>query len=720
MKKKPYFYIKKLNMEDYNLVCSIIFFSIISIASVVTLLIVEVQSSILPKFISASYKNNLTLEFNSVGLTSIYNFIRIFLDKPSEINLLVGDIPLYDKRKNESHLTKYNYNEEQALIKNIIKEYNYSKIPMSNDNEYHLFPNHNKTKLNVMSFSLEDKKDKSNNDINLCFIKLSVISMYEIDIDNFLIDFQDEYKLEKSFFKFKWKLNIPGIIIKYVFSIEYNYLALVYKQIRNGIEVLYKIVYIDINNTIDNEHISYDIIDIPGNTKIMALAVEKNLIIYSRKIDKYKLNILYKKDNKWINFAKSEIKYELERYFIVSDLKFIKPNKNNYENKNNLFLFAKGIVTDSKGIRMFMKIITIDLLNLENITDEDINNINYDNNSTNIFVNSTDILNLFIELYYFEAIDYNLLEKNYTYDINNLEINKLHKLFKKLNEPIIFNKYIQKEENSNFLHFQFLSNITLETFYMNSTFFSHFPNITLNPKNYTSKKNNKQLIKICGNDFYVVEDEDNVLSFFTLSESEDNDDPSNALFFDSPRRISFISLPKNFKFSKIYDYYFDKFNDKLILMLLIDDGLIVSLDFTGSINKKNAGATFYRDQFNFWKTTLLFINCFSLFLFFLDWSIVDKISRDLKNFILANFPLFNGTFLANEMENNLRRDNWLQLSSSNLSLSLTSNSENNNDDENSNSNSNNINISNNSITTIRLSRERSIFEDDVFDHIPCI
>ena len=703
-------------MEDYNLVCSLIFFAIISIASIVTLLIVEVQSSILPKFISASYKNNLTLEFNSVALTSIYNFISIFLDKPSEINLLVGDIPLYNKRKNESHLVKYNYNDEQALIKNIIKDLNYSKIPMSNNNEYHLFPNQNKTKLNVISFSLEDKNDKSNNDINLCFIKLSVISMYEIDIDNFLIDFQDEYKLEKSFFKFKWKLNIPGIIIKYVFSIEYNYLALVYKQIRNGIEVLYKFVYIDINNTIDNDNIAYDIIDIPGNTKIMALAVDKNLIIYSRKIDKYKLNILYKKDNNWIDFAKSEIKYELERYFIVSDLKFIKPNKNNKENKNNLFLFAKGIITDTSDMKMFMKIITIDLLQLENITNDDINNIHNDNN-TKIFINSTDILNSYLKLYYYGAVDYNLLENNYTYDINNLEINKLHKLFKKLNEPIIFNKYIQKEENSNFLHFQFLSNITLETFYMNSSFFSNFPNISLNPKEYTTKKNNKKLIKICGNDFY--EDEDNVLSFFTLSESEENDDPSNALFFDSPRRISFISLPKNFKFSKIYDYYFDKFNDKLILMLLIDDGLIVSLDFTGSINKKNAGATFYRDQFNFWKTTLLFINCFSLFLFFLDWSIVDKITRDLKNFILHNFPLFNGTFLTNDLDNNIRRDNWLQLSNSNLSLSLTSNDENNNDDENSNSN-NNINSSNNSTTTIRLSRERSIFEDDVFDHIPCI
>lgn len=29
---------------------------------------------------------------------------------------------------------------------------------MSNNNDYHLFPNHNKTKMNVISFSLEEKK----------------------------------------------------------------------------------------------------------------------------------------------------------------------------------------------------------------------------------------------------------------------------------------------------------------------------------------------------------------------------------------------------------------------------------------------------------------------------------------------------------------------------------------------------------------------------------
>ena len=356
-----------------------------------------------------------------------------------------------------------------------------------------------------------------------------------------------------------------------------------------------------------------------------------------------------------------------------------------------------------------MKIITIDLKSLDNIYD----------NKTKIFLDSTPILNSFLELYYFEAKDFNIIDKNFTYDMNNLEIGKLHKRFKKLNEPIIFNKYIQKEENSNFLHFQFLSNITLETFFMNNSYFSSFPKMNLNPDEYITKKNNEELVKICGDNYYVVEDNNNILSFFTLNITN-NDDPSYGLFFDNPRRISFISLPKKFKFSKIYDYYFDKFNQKLILMLLIDDGLIVSLDFTGSINQKNAGATFYRDQFNFWKTTVLFINCFSLFLFFLDWTIVDKISRDIKNFVITHFPLFNRQLFGNDLDNNIRRDNWLQLSNSNMSLlSLNSNDESNNLEEDFSGSNNNININNSNNNVIRL-RRRNIFEDDVFDHIPCI
>ena len=150
---------------------------------------------------------------------------------------------------------------------------------------------------------------------------------------------------------------------------------------------------------------------------------------------------------------------------------------------------------------------------------------------------------------------------------------------------------------------------------MNNTYFSFFPKINLNPEEYITKKNNEELIKICGDNYYVVEDKYNILSFFT-SNTTNNDDPSNGLFFDNPRRISFISLPKNFKFSKIYDYYFDKFNDKLILILLIDDGLIVSLDFSGSINQKNAGQLFIEINLIFGKQLCYLLIVFLFFYIF--------------------------------------------------------------------------------------------------------
>ena len=57
----------------------------------------------------------------------------------------------------------------------------------------------------------------------------------------------------------------------------------------------------------------------------MALAVTQNLIAYSRKIDKFKFNFLFKKENEtvseWIPFSKSKIKIEEEPYNIISDLK---------------------------------------------------------------------------------------------------------------------------------------------------------------------------------------------------------------------------------------------------------------------------------------------------------------------------------------------------------------------------------------------------------------
>jgi len=700
-------------MDESHYGKSIIYFLAISIICLATLINIEVQRAILPKFISASYKDNLTLQFNSIFLTSLFNIMKIFFKRPSVVTLLVGDLPLYSSIKKYNKDNKYNFDTEQALIKNIINKNNYTKIPISNNNIYHLFPNHNKTKMNIISFSMEEKKDKSNDDvINNCFTKLSSISLYEIPIDNFIINFQDEYKLESAFFKLKWKLNIPGVIIKYAFSSDYYYLSLVYKNVYNGIEIRYKIVYININNDTNNEEIEYDIIDIPGNTKIVSLAVAENLIVYSRKIDKYKFNFLYKNKNKrnfeWISLSKIKINFYEEPYNIISDMKFIKPNKNIKNitsiDNNEIILFIKGIYCDVSGIKMFMKLINIEINKLFN-----------ENKCLN---NSKDILNIYLDPYYFEGDDFLLYKNNYTYDMNNLKLDKLNERFKKFNSPLIFNKYVQNEENNNFLHLQFLSNVTHKILYMNNSYFSNFSNIEFNTEEYIRKKNNNEIIKICGNEYFVVEFKNNILSFFTTNRTDIYNLEDN-LFFENPRRISFISLPKNFKFTKIYDYYFDKFNGKLILMLLIDDGVIVSLDFSGSIYQKNVGATFYRDKFDFGKTTLLFINCFFIFLYFLDWSLVDKISIDIKNFIVEYFYFFNRLLwsLNNENNNlNNRENNILQLSNSNISIiSSNSNEESNNNDEDINSNSSNNNLSVNRINDSQI----NMFED-VFERMPCI
>ena len=159
-------------------------------------------------------------------------------------------------------------------------------------------------------------------------------------------------------------------------------------------------------------------------------------------------------------------------------------------------------------------------------------------------------------------------------------------------------------------------------------------------------------------------------------------------------------------------------------MLLIDDGVIVSLDFSDSISHPNVGATFYRDKFNLIKTNLLYINSICFFFYFLDYSLVDKITNELKNFIVENifsFFFLIGAFLGNNNHNNLNRrgnNNLLNLSNSNISLnSLISNDESLNEDENNLNNEQNHN-SNNNRRNNRGYTVRNIFED-MLENMPC-
>ena len=272
----------------------------------------EIQQGILPKFISASYKDNLKLDFNSILVNRIFNINpKFFYVNSMTKSFLIGDLPIYstpEKNTSFAHFEKLIQEEEHLKIQ-MKQNLNYTqRIPINDNTKYFIFPNYNKSKINIILFSLNKIKDGNNNTKEIIFPKLSSISLYDIPIHNFIINFQSEFDLKKSFFEKKWEINLPGIIDKYSFSNDYEQLAVVYKNITNLNELRYNIAYININNNILNEDL-YQSIELKGNLKIEAIAVIKNMIVYTRKYDLYKLNFLIKDpylNNNWINISKDK------------------------------------------------------------------------------------------------------------------------------------------------------------------------------------------------------------------------------------------------------------------------------------------------------------------------------------------------------------------------------------------------------------------------------
>ena len=693
----------------------------------------EIQQGILPKFISASYKDNLKLDFNSILVNRIFNINpKFFYVNSMTKSFLIGDLPIYstpEKNTSFAHFEKLIQEEEQLKIQ-MKQNLNYTqRIPINDNTKYFIFPNYNKSKINIILFSLNKIKDGNNNTKELIFPKLSSISLYDIPIHNFIINFQSEFDLKKSFFEKKWEINLPGIIDKYCFSNDYEQLAVVYKNITNLNELRYNIAYININNNILNEDL-YQSIELKGNLKIEAIAVIKNMIVYTRKYDLYKLNFLIKDpylNNNWINISKDKKNPFTEPYNKINNLRFVLKNKNNNNIAHNnstkeIFLFIKGVSCDNIGVFLYMQLLDLDLniLKHEAINKREIikerDNIAYiKNNETNEFIKESKVFfKQYIVPSIYEGKRYNIYANNYTYNIENLDLDKLNLNLKDINSYTIFNKYLINENTLNFLELRFLSNYsTYNTMILNHSYFYDIKSNDYNEITILVNIDEKEIIKFCGrDDNYIVETIDNKLSFATASKlKEKNKDENKFEYFDN-RRISFISLPKYFKPTIIHDFYFDIFDNKYILILLIDDGVLLSLDFSKSIKDKNNSAIFYKDGISDRKIFVLTINFFLLFLSFLDWPNLDDVTSNIYNFFTEFLNSTDNQVINNNININNRYDNRLNLSSSSLSI-LSNNSNDLSNENNSNNNSlMNLNENLGRNDNIRLRRgQRSVLED---------
>ena len=148
------------------------------------------------------------------------------------------------------------------------------------------------------------------------------------------------------------------------------------------------------------------------------------------------------------------------------------------------------------------------------------------------------------------------------------------------------------------------------------------------------------------------------------------------------------------------------------MILLIDDGVLLSLDFSKSIKDKNNSAIFYKDGISDRKIFVLTINFFLLFLSFLDWPNLDDVTSNIYNFFTEFLNSTDNQVINNNININNRYDNRLNLSSSSLSI-LSNNSNDLSNENNSNNNSlMNLNENLGRNDNIRLRRgQRSVLED---------
>jgi hypothetical protein len=473
------------------------------------------MNNIIPQFICSTFEKNITIDFDSTMLNSLNKLIYKHFNETPLSYKLTGDIPFKNKSKIENNIYENEFlNYLNSTGKNIF-------IPNNDEDNKYFIINEGKNII-IIEFSFEPM-----NDIYSILNKKTIISCYSIPIDNFLINYKEEYDLKKSVINFCWKLNdINGTIIKWEFSLDKKILLILYKQIINGDEIKYKFRYIE-NLQCNKSNLIINDIDLSGNSQIFYFTVGKNVILYSRVIDLYQIVILIKNEKgDWEKSFYNKINRSEEAFHISTNLIIM---------KNINCIFHSYITFNRNGV--FSKVELIKFLNsysnykIINIKTLKVSELNYDK-----------------------------------YDMENLKGKNIKKGIKNYMKKTLAITNIKND----FFIYKFLSNI----FYVsinnskNKDLISKL--LLYSEEKISSFKGDDNL------DNLIINYKNGDMKFISLKYKN-----IQKYKKEKEQLILLSSIPKRLRKRKILNYYFNKFeNNKILMIILYEKGVLACVDFS--------------------------------------------------------------------------------------------------------------------------------------------
>ena len=482
-----------------------------------------------PKYISSSFDDEVKIQFKSKVLQSISPYLyKLFPSSLSLITSHIGDIPIGSTPMNEQLKRENEYN-ISTLNKSDIGLYKYNS-------EYEMFLDENKENIYIIKFHI------SYHYLN----DFSLVTLYTIPIDNFIISKRDEYDLNKSTIIQLWKKKFKGTIKKYSISQDKKYLAILLDTVHkenNNINSLIKYIEIfNISNT--------DEIHIEGNLPVSNIDVEKDLIVISRKGKEYADIIIKNKTSEiWEEYdindynnntlvEEDEIKNEKIIYYNrINSFKILDSNE------TNLYLLELYISINSKGIFANKVLIDFNKINFTS-TERPLLSIRLDKDLEDNIDDS-------ISYIYDVKSSIAQLKDNYFHNSifsqNNLKVNKL-------------------------LTFEFFHR-TIVSLNITSFELERISTLSSSIKSIQTDETANNLIAI---------DNKGIMYYFYRRNSLEA--------YSDYKIITLDNIPSKFKNSQVLASYIDTFdNEKTRLILLMDNSVIISLDFKKIIKKMNRG-----------------------------------------------------------------------------------------------------------------------------------